>query len=128
MNAIDQNGQHAAHTSGKEGWKEGQGQGYLLGQTCASDGTPEREACRRSRIVHIENSSDHVKPFVLQGIATTQELIQDVATLLDINTYILGFRVSPTRQGTWHREYLNGVIPRDVEDLYVSFYLRKHPH
>lgn len=127
MNAIQQNGRHAYDTQGKEGGKETCGERSLFYQACAADGNLEREACRRSRIIYVENSDRSIKPFVLRDIATTQEVIQDVATLLEINTYVLGFRISPTREGTWHRQYLDGVIPRHMEDLYVSFYLRKHP-
>lgn len=118
-------GQYTINTTREEGWKEESGQECILGQTHPTDGSTGRKA--RSRIVHFENSAKEVKPFIVNDVHTTYELIKEITAHVPINTYVIGMRISNTRTGTRNRIYLDGDIPDDVEDIYINLYLKKHP-
>jgi hypothetical protein len=117
------NGQSAPNTSREEGRQE-QGQVSLQQQACASDGSTARE---RDRIIYVENASNIHKPFVLQKIATVEQLLSVFCSQFpQLCIQSIGLRVSDTRVGTFHRKYFTEIIPYEADTLYITLYLRKH--
>ena len=124
---TERNGQYTAYASREEGGKETQGQEYLFSKACSSIGSDSTEAFRRGRIIRVENTAKEIKPFVLDGIASTQEIIDALAMMYNMNTYTLGFRISNKRQGVVGRVFYDGLIPYEVDEVWVNLYLKKHP-
>ena len=117
------NGQSAPNTSREEGRQE-EGQVDLQQQACATDGSVARE---RDRIIYVENSCNIDKPFVLQKIATVEQLLSVFCHRFpNICIESIGLRVSDTRVGTFHRKYFTETIPYEADTLYISLYLKKH--
>lgn len=120
------NGQPAANTSGKEGGKEEQRQDDLQLQTCASDGGSARKA--KDYIIYIENSHHTIPPFVVQEISTVEELLQKLSYKYpNMCNDTIGLRVYDKKIGSMNRVSYFETLPLDVDSLYLSLYLKRHP-
>lgn len=120
----ESNGFHTTHTSGEEGREETQGQGDLQLKTHPPDGGTARK--KRSYIVRIENSSQHAQSFV-EEVESTDELVEKIYERFpSICKSTIGLRISTTQTGSINRQYLKGLIPQDVDYLFVNLYLQRH--
>lgn len=120
----DTNGQSAQDTPGNKGRQEAQGQEHLQQQTRASDGSPPR---KRDRILYVENSSNIREPFVLEKIATVEELTSAFCERFpSLCIDAIGLKISGSRMGTMHRETYTDIIPYHADTLYITLYLKKH--
>lgn len=92
------------------------------------DGSPTGETGRRDRIIWIQNTTQRHPPFVLPDIHHTDEIMTAILERIPhLNTYIIGVRMSPQQMGATGRRYVSGFLPDDATDIYVDFYLKKHP-
>lgn len=125
MSSIE-NGLRAQDTSREEGWQEDKGrQECVQREACAhATGSPRK----RDRIIYIENSSNVREPFVLEKIATVEDVLQGICSKFpEICLESIGMKISASRTGTLHRTLLTGEIPYEADTLYIQLYLKKHP-
>ena len=122
---TDNNYGYTIDASRNEGGEEEGGENSVFYKESSSDGSTGGKT--RSRIIYFENSAKEIKPFVVNNVQTTNELIQEILFRIPINTDVIGLRMSPSRTGTINRLYLDGIIPDTVEDIYICLYLKKHP-
>jgi hypothetical protein len=117
------NGQPAPNTAREEGRQE-EGQVHLQQQACASNGSSPRA---RDRIIYVENSSSINKPFILEKVATVQQLLDAFCERFPtICIDSIAIRVSDTRTGTFQRKYFTDSLPYEADTLYLTLSLRKH--
>lgn len=118
------NGQPAQNAPGNEGRQEAQGQDHLQQQARAADGSSPR---KRDRIIYVENSSNVREPFILEKIATVEELTSAFCNRFPaICIEAIGLKISDSRTGTMHRKTFTDNIPYDADTLYITLYLKKH--
>ena len=111
-----------------EGWQGQEGQGHLQCEACAAAAISDGKAQSKDRIVTIENSATEIKPFIVQKVSTTEELIQKIYDRFPgLASDALYLRISDTRMGTPRRVSLKGALPDNALDLFVSLHLKKHP-
>lgn len=111
-----------------EGWKAGQA--YLQPEACATDAGPARETGSqpKDRIIWITNTTQRHKPFVCPDVTHTSQILAAIQDRIPtLNTNIIGVRMSPQQMGASNRRYVDGLLTSDITDIYVDFYLRKHP-
>ena len=93
---------------------------------CTKQGEkPRTSEGARQYLIHLENTSQVIKPFVLT-VETTGQLKTHVQDKFSLNHSSLGFLFSETRQGTFGRTYFQETIPEDIKDIFITVYLQKH--
>jgi hypothetical protein len=79
----------------------------------------------RDRIVYLENLSGVYRPFVIRDVSHTDEIYADLLERFSMkNTENLAVKISPQRHGSSNRVFLDGVIPTNIEVIYITFYIR----
>ena len=122
----ENNGCTTDDTSRDKGWKAEEGQGNLQHEACAPASGSDAEA--RDRLIIIENSAKEIKPFIIQEVKTTDEVTQEIYDRFPrMKSDALYLRIWNGRMGMIGRKPLEGDLPPDLFDLYVSLHLKKHP-
>lgn len=123
----EQNGCATYDTQGDEGWKaEEAGQGNLQLEACSSAGGSAERA--KDRLVIIENSAKEIKPFIVQQVRSVEELTRTIYDMFPgMESDALYLRIWNGRMGMLGRKPLEGDLPSDLFDVYVSLHLKKHP-
>lgn len=106
------------------------GEAHLQPETHPSDAGSAREAGGqpKDRIVWITNTTQRHPPFVCPDVTHTSQILAAVQERIpQLNLHVLGVRLSPQQSGACNRRFVNGYLSSDVTDIYVEFYLRKHP-
>lgn len=79
----------------------------------------------RDRIVYLENLSGVYHPFVIRDVSHTDQIYADLLERFTMkNTENLAVKISPQRHGSSNRVFLDGVIPNNIEVIYITFYIR----
>lgn len=79
----------------------------------------------RDRIVYLENLSGVYRPFVIRDVSHTDQIYTDLLERFNMkNTENLAVKISPQRHGSSNRVFLDGVIPNNIEVIYITFYIR----
>jgi hypothetical protein len=79
----------------------------------------------RDRIVYLENLSGVYRPFVIRDVSHTDQIYADLLERFSMkNTENLAVKISPQRHGSSNRVFLDGVIPTNIEVIYITFYIR----
>jgi len=79
----------------------------------------------RDRIVYLENLSGVYRPFVIRDVSHTDQIYADLLERFTMkNTENLAVKISPQRHGSCNRVFLDGVIPNNIEVIYITFYMR----
>lgn len=80
------------------------------------------------KYIFFENAYPVLNSISLDNITTIQEIEEYIAEHYpNINQNIIGLRFSPTRAGCLNRIWLKDTIPLETSDIYIHFYLKKHP-
>lgn len=115
--------QRTQDTPGEEGIQK-QRQGDLHQQARADSAIYQR---KRDRIIYLENSSNVRDPFILEEVATVDELLEKLCKRYPkICLDSIGFKVSTARQGTFGRQFLTNEIAYEYDILYLTLFLLKH--
>lgn len=82
----------------------------------------------KKKYIFFENAYPVLNSLSLDDINTIQQ-IEDYLSkhYPNIDQNVIGLRFSPTRAGCLNRIWLKDTIPSEVSDIYISFYLKKHP-
>jgi hypothetical protein len=122
---MSYNGTQYQDTRGKEGFKgQGQPQGDLFLEARERARGYHGEA-PRDRIVYLENLSGVYRPFVIRDVSHTDQIYADLLERFSMkNTENLAVKISPQRHGSSNRVFLDGVIPTNIEVIYITFYIR----
>ena len=88
----------------------------------------EEKFTTNQKYIFFENAFPSLKPLMLENISTVQQ-IEDYLSkhFPNIDQSVIGLRFSPNRHGVFNRIWLNGTISSDISDIYIYFYLKKHP-
>jgi len=79
----------------------------------------------RDRIVYLENLSGVYRPFVIRDVSHIDQIYADLLERFSMkNTENLAVKISPQRHGSSNRVFLDGVIPNNIEVIYITFYIR----
>jgi len=79
----------------------------------------------RDRIVYLENLSGVYRPFVIRDVSHIDQIYADLLERFSMkNTENLAVKISPQRHGSSNRVFLDGVIPTNIEVIYITFYIR----
>lgn len=80
------------------------------------------------KYIFFENAFPVLQSISLDNITTIQEIEEYLSKHYpNIDQNIIGLRFSPTRFGCLNRIWLKDNIPLEISDIYISFYLKKHP-
>jgi hypothetical protein len=122
---MNYNGPRYQDTTGKEGLKgQGKQQGDLFLEARERARGYHGEA-PRDRIVYLENLSGVYRPFVIRDVSHTDQIYADLLERFSMkNTENLAVKISPQRHGSSNRVFLDGVIPTNIEVIYITFYIR----
>ena len=122
---MSYNGPQYQDATGKEGLKgQGPQQGDLFLEARARARSRHGETAR-DRIVYLENLSGVYRPFVIRDVSHTDQIYADLLERYRMkNTENLAVKISPQRHGSSNRIFLDGVIPNNIEVIYITFYIR----
>ena len=82
----------------------------------------------KDRYITIENSSQVVPFFLVEEVATVDELVKKIQQRIPALAHpSLGMRISNVRTGGFPVKYFTDALPDDSVFLFVSLYLKKHP-
>lgn len=128
MSTLIGNGLSTENASGTQGWEEAQGQDNLQQQARQAAGGSESCSSKKNRHVTLENCSNVTGPFVIEDVATVEELVAKIFERFpNANSDAIGIRISDARVGSMHRQVLTGDLPSDAFFLYGTLFLKKHP-
>lgn len=116
-------GFRAQDAYGDERWEaEGNALQY---EARATDGATQRKTS--CYIVSLENTSS-TGPFVVHNVRTAEEVRQAVyENNKQVPNDVIRLDLYSARMGAMNRKKLEGVLPPDVQDIYVRLCLQKHP-
>lgn len=122
---MNYNGPRREDATGEEGLKgQGKQEGDLFLEARERARGYDGETAR-DRIVYLENLSGVYRPFVIRGVSHTDQIYADLLQRYSMkNTENLAVKISPQRHGSSNRLFLDGVIPYNVEVIYITFYIR----
>lgn len=116
------NGYYAPNSSGEEGRKEEIQQRRLQRQESSAGGS----TFAKERLIYLENTSSKEGPFIIVCF-TTDHIVEYLQSVIpSLQTEKIGFRIYNKRLGAIGRQLLEGVLDENLEELWVSLYLRKH--
>lgn len=80
------------------------------------------------KYIFFENAYPAIPNISLDDISSIHEIKDYIyKSIPSLDENFIGMRFSPRRNGCLNRPWLEDKIPSDVYDIYVSFYLKKHP-